>query len=104
MLDFGAVGVGITEERSVQLRNEGTLGLDIDLIGGSDPLATPFAIVSDACSQTTVNPGSACTIVFSFTPAAADAAAEVALSITRARPAPDPPLRSRLQVARKAPT
>lgn len=65
-LDFGSVTVGHEQQRSVTLRNLGTAPSTLGVV---TPLAEPFSIVDDGCSERTLAAGGRCRILVRATPA-----------------------------------
>src|SRR5690606_21178670 len=74
-LDFGTVDIGDSVTRTITVTNLGD-PLSISVVGNSDPLAAPFAIAADDCSNTVVAYGESCSISVSMTPTAGGVAAD----------------------------
>jgi len=70
-LDFGDVLIGQSSEQTVTVANNGTGELTLGTIASADPLAQPFAIVSDGCSGGTIPLGGSCTFTVRFAPTSA---------------------------------
>ncbi len=68
MLPFPDTPQNFTVTESVTVVNDGTADLLIGNIAQADPLAAPFALLSDACSNATLSPLASCTIDLAFTP------------------------------------
>jgi uncharacterized repeat protein (TIGR01451 family) len=85
-LNFGEIKVGVTVERTVLIHNDGTLALTVGTIGGTDPVEAPFDLVSDDCSNATLDPGGSCALVLAFTPDAVGAAGEETMDIPSGDP------------------
>jgi hypothetical protein len=61
-VNLGNVRQGQTEQQVVTLTNSGLATLSIGAIGNSDPLAAPFSITGNQCSNRNVAPGASCTL------------------------------------------
>ena len=70
---FGEVTQGYSEA-IVTVTNDGAGDLAIGDIASANPLAAPFSIVSDSCSQGTLAPGGSCTLTIRFEPTTTTAA------------------------------
>ena len=68
---FGIVSVGFTLDQTVTVTNDGAANLDIGAIASADPLAAPFSILTDTCSNQTIAPSGSCTLAVRFAPTAA---------------------------------
>mgnify|MGYP000385046333 CR=1 FL=1 len=53
---------------NIILHNDSNRSIDIGMIGGSDPLESPFAITDDSCSDTTLSFQSDCSIMIAYCP------------------------------------
>ncbi len=71
LVPFGTVSAGNSVTQTVIVTNSGNAGLMIGLVGSADPLAAPFSITNDGCSNQTIAPAASCTVTISFSPAAA---------------------------------
>ncbi len=71
MVPFGTVSAGGSAAQTVTITNSGNAALVIGTVGSADPLAAPFSITNDTCSNQTVAPAASCTLTISFAPAAA---------------------------------
>jgi Ca-activated chloride channel family protein len=71
-LDFGNVAFNAaglrSADRSVQVTNTGTGNLSIGQIAAANPLALPFSIFDDNCSNTSLASGASCSVVVRFKP------------------------------------
>ena len=67
---FGTVALGSGANRTITVANDGTGPLHVGSVGGADPLAEPFSIIDDPCSNTTVAAGASCTFGVAFQPSA----------------------------------
>jgi Ca-activated chloride channel family protein len=67
---FGDVLMNTSSTRTLTVTNAGSLNLDIGQIASKDPLAAPFGIVSDGCSNTTLAANRECTFGVRFAPIA----------------------------------
>lgn len=67
-IDMGAVEIGAQVDADIVINNEGTNYLYLGSIGVIDPLAAPFSIVDDPCSDSAVAPGGSCTMTARFAP------------------------------------
>ena len=76
LIPFGNVTEGTTRDRTITVTNNGNLGLVIGAIGGSNPLAAPFSIVTDNCSTRTVAPAANCTVLVRYAPPGTGAASD----------------------------
>lgn len=70
---FGNVTEGTTRDRTVTVTNAGNAALTVGAIGGINPLAAPFSIVSNNCSgaNATLAPAASCTVLLRYAPPAA---------------------------------
>ncbi len=68
---FGNVTVNQTSApRTVTVSNTGTANLVLGEIAIPNPVAAPFAILSDACSNQTLTPAASCTLTVTYAPTA----------------------------------
>ena len=67
-LQFGNVATNQTSDLAVTITNNGAVDLVIGQIAGLDPLAAPFSIVSDGCSNQTLVPAASCLVTVRFAP------------------------------------
>ncbi|MCK4910974.1 MAG: choice-of-anchor D domain-containing protein, partial [Thermodesulfovibrionales bacterium] len=74
-LDFGTVDAAEFSEKTLTLTNNGTGDLTLGTINGSDPLGSPFSIVTDTCTGQSVPASGTCDITVRFKPATVSAAA-----------------------------
>lgn len=65
---FNATWDNETRSETVVIKNAGQDNLRIGQIGSSDPLAVPFSLDEDACSNTTLAADESCTFVIRYTP------------------------------------
>jgi Tol biopolymer transport system component len=70
-LPFGEVPEGYFSEATVTVTNDGTADLTIGDIASTNPLAVPFSIESDTCSNGTILQGGSCTLTIRFEPTTA---------------------------------
>ncbi|BAZ93199.1 peptidyl-prolyl cis-trans isomerase [Thiohalobacter thiocyanaticus] len=70
LMDFGVVGVGQTAEVEVRILNQGGSPLSLGNLAGTDPLGSPFEIVSgaDNCSNQVLAAGEVCVVLVRFSP------------------------------------
>ncbi len=75
LVPFGDVNVGTTATvKTVTVANTGTQDLLLGGVALADPLALPYALVTDNCSAQTLAPAASCTLTIDFSPAALGAA------------------------------
>ena len=67
-VDFGNVPLNQSSSMWLVVTNNGTTSLTIGTVAGVDPLAAPFSILSDNCSNSTVVAGGNCSIQLLFIP------------------------------------
>ncbi len=65
---FGSITELTTATQTVTVTNNGGANLLVGQVGGANPLAAPFAITNDTCSNASVLPSAACTFNVTFTP------------------------------------
>jgi CSLREA domain-containing protein len=70
LVPFGGVLVGSTADATITVASTGTADLVIGQIASANPLAAPFIILNDTCSNVTVPVGASCTLTVRFAPAA----------------------------------
>ena len=63
---FGFVTPGLNSTRTVTVTNNGTADLVIGPVGSGDPLAAPFSIPTENCSNQTIAPSGNCTLTVRF--------------------------------------
>lgn len=71
LVPFGTVSAGGSAAQTVTIANSGNASLVIGTVGSMDPLAEPFSITADGCSNRTIAPAASCTLTISFAPTAA---------------------------------
>jgi hypothetical protein len=69
-IPFGSVVHGTTSDQTVTVSNTGTADLTIYTIASANPLAAPFSITTNNCSNKTIAPGGSCTLTVRFAPTA----------------------------------
>lgn len=67
---FGNIVQNQTSTQTLTVSNDGTANLNIGLIATANPLAAPFSIASDTCSNQTVAPSGNCTFQVVYEPTA----------------------------------
>jgi hypothetical protein len=67
---FGSVNTGSSVSQTVTITNTGTANLAVGAIGSANPLAAPFSIKTDTCSNQAIAPAASCTVTIAFTPTA----------------------------------
>ena len=71
LLSFGTVTINQTLTQDLIISNStGTTDVAIGQIANLDTLVAPFSITADGCSNTTVAPGTTCTVTVQFAPTA----------------------------------
>ncbi len=65
---FGTVIVGSSSTQTVTVKNTGTANLLVGAVNSANPLAAPFSIKTDTCSNQTIAPSATCTLTVAFTP------------------------------------
>ncbi len=77
-VSFGHVVPGNSAQQTITITNTGPVNanLVIGTLGAMNPLAAPFFVANDTCSNRTIASGSSCTFDVRFSPAAAGAFAE----------------------------
>lgn len=77
VVEFGPVAAGDQAVMAASVENEGHLAVDL---GGIDDPSPPFELVTDDCSQATLQPGDSCALEVAFAPAVdGDSRAEIAI-------------------------
>ncbi len=71
LVPFGTVAANNSAVQTVTVTNSGNAPLVIGTVGSADPLAAPFSLTADGCSNQTVAPAASCTVTISFAPTAA---------------------------------
>jgi len=56
------VRVGQTEQKQLTVTNTGSADLVTGVVGSTDPLAAPFSIANNTCSNRTLAPNASCTL------------------------------------------
>jgi hypothetical protein len=69
LVPFGSVNAQTSVTQTVTVRNTGTANLMIGALGSGDPLAAPFSVTTDACSNKTIAPAASCSVTVAFAPA-----------------------------------
>ena len=67
-IPFGNVAIGNTSDQTVTVANDGNINLSIGLIANANPLAAPFSILNEDCSNIILAPAGNCTITVRFDP------------------------------------
>jgi hypothetical protein len=67
-LPFGGVAVGGTSDATITIASSGDAALTIGTIAVANPLAAPFSITSDTCSNQAIAPTQSCTLTVRFAP------------------------------------
>ncbi|NTW60920.1 MAG: choice-of-anchor D domain-containing protein, partial [Nitrospirae bacterium] len=70
---FGSVTAGSSANQTVTVTNSGTASLVMGAVGSTNPLAAPFSITNNTCSNQTIAPAATCTMTIAFAPVAAGA-------------------------------
>jgi von Willebrand factor type A domain. len=65
---FGDVDLNNSSDLPISIKNAGSLNLQIGQIAKIDPLATPFSIRSDSCSNQTLAANNICSLFVRFSP------------------------------------
>jgi len=76
LVPFGNVTEGTFRDRTITVRNTGGLDLLVGAIAGANPLAAPFTVEDDACSNQTLAPGGSCIIAVRYAPPATGAGSD----------------------------
>ncbi|MEO8018192.1 MAG: hypothetical protein ABI769_10290 [Pseudomonadota bacterium] len=70
-LAFGSVSLGNSSDLSITLTNgAAAAAVQVGAVGAANPLAAPYSIVADTCSNTTVAAAGTCAVTVRFTPTA----------------------------------
>lgn len=67
LLDFGTASAGSQSSLVVTFTN-GSSTVSVGEVGAANPLAAPFTIVADTCSNATLAAGATCTVTVRFSP------------------------------------
>ena len=67
-IPFGNVSIGSTSDKTVTVTNSGNVNLSIGQIANANPLASPFSILNENCSNIFLAPAGNCTITVRFDP------------------------------------
>ena len=70
---YGDVFVMTSSDQTITVSNDGGASLNIGQIAASNPLAAPFSVTKDTCSNRTVLPAASCSLTVRFTPTSVDA-------------------------------
>jgi len=65
---FGSATVNTTADQTVTVTNSGSANLVIGAIASVNPLAAPFSIMADTCSNQSILPAASCTLTVRFAP------------------------------------
>jgi hypothetical protein len=65
---FGEVTEMTSSDQTIRITNDGGTNLDIGQIAVANPLAAPFSILNDSCSNQTVVPAANCSLTVRFAP------------------------------------
>ncbi|NTW57814.1 MAG: choice-of-anchor D domain-containing protein [Nitrospirae bacterium] len=68
---FGSVTAGSSANQTVTVTNSGNAALTVGAVGSTNPIAAPFSITNDMCSNQTIAPSASCTMRITFAPVAA---------------------------------
>jgi hypothetical protein len=68
LVSFGNVTEATVRDRTITVTNLGGADLLVGAIAGTDPLAEPFSLVTDNCSNQTIGPAGSCTFVARYAP------------------------------------
>ncbi len=68
---FGTIIVGSSASQTVTVKNTGTANLVMGAVGSANPLADPFTITADTCSNQTIAAAATCTLTIAFAPTSA---------------------------------
>jgi len=69
-LSFADSKIGTVVTGTVTVVNSGTATLTLGSVGGSNPLAAPFAKTTDTCSNASLAPNSGCSLTITYSPTA----------------------------------
>jgi hypothetical protein len=67
---FGSVNAGSSATQTVTVTNTGTANLLVGDVGSINPLAAPFSVKTNTCSNQTIAPSASCTLTLAFAPTA----------------------------------
>jgi MYXO-CTERM domain-containing protein len=70
LVPFGNVTEGTTRDGTITVRNTGGLDLLVGAVAGANPLAAPFTVETDDCSNRTLAPGGSCIVALRYAPPA----------------------------------
>jgi MYXO-CTERM domain-containing protein len=76
LVPFGNVTEGTTRDGTITVRNTGGLDLLVGAIAGANPLAAPFTVETDDCSNQTLAPGGSCIVALRYAPPATGTASD----------------------------
>jgi hypothetical protein len=71
LVPFGTVAAGSSATQTVTVTNNGNAALAVGAVGSTDPLAAPFSVKNDSCSNQTIAPSASCTLTVAFAPSSA---------------------------------
>jgi hypothetical protein len=71
LVPFGSVNAGSSTTQTVTVTNTGTANLLVGTVGSMNPLAAPFSVKTDTCSNQTIAPSASCTLTLAFAPISA---------------------------------
>ncbi|RJQ14131.1 MAG: choice-of-anchor D domain-containing protein [Nitrospiraceae bacterium] len=69
-MPFGNISAGSLSSQTVTVANSGNADFNIGQIAGANPVATPFEISNDNCSNKVLVPAATCTFKVTFAPSA----------------------------------
>ncbi len=70
LVPFGNVTVDTVRDRTITVTSSGGLDLVVGAVAGLNPVAAPFSVVSDGCSNQTLAPGASCIVAVRYAPSA----------------------------------
>ena len=62
LVPFGNVTEGTVRDRTITVTSSGGLALVVGAVASANPVAAPFSVVSDGCSNQTLAPGASCIV------------------------------------------
>ncbi|MEE4240836.1 MAG: DUF5060 domain-containing protein [Desulfopila sp.] len=65
---YGDVVPGENRDETLRLSNGGSVSLDVYAIAADNPVAPPFSMVKDTCSNQTLHPHESCTLILRYQP------------------------------------
>ncbi len=68
-IPFNNVTLSTAADQLITVTNDGTADLVIGTVAGANPLAAPFSILNETCSDATLTPSQSCTITARLRPA-----------------------------------